>query len=146
METVLVADEPWENVDNVSWPVAEGPTVIHLGDRYYMFYSANDFRHPEYAVGYAVSDNILGPWEKADENPILSVHNTNWPGSGHGDLFVGGDGNYHYVFHTHFSDGEVLPRRTAKVPVVFNDIGDGLFQPHFDGANIVFFKAVQQED
>lgn len=38
---------------------------------YYMMYSANYFGGANYAVGYAVSEHPLGPFEKASNNPVL---------------------------------------------------------------------------
>ena len=65
-----LAGEEWENTARVEWPVTEGPTVLKKNNRYYLLYSANDFRNPDYAVGYAVSESPLGPWKKAEGNPI----------------------------------------------------------------------------
>lgn len=140
----LIADQPWENRAEASWPVAEGPTVIKRGELYYLFYSANDFRHPEYAVGYATSNQLTGPWEKAADNPILGVHNTGWPGSGHGDLFMDHQGEYHYVFHTHYVNNQVIPRRTAIVPVSFEPDGAGFLKPRFRGEDM-FHIQVQKK-
>ncbi len=36
-------------------------------------YSANDFRNPDYAVGYAVADNPYGPWKKYEGKLIHRV-------------------------------------------------------------------------
>ncbi len=109
----LSAEFGWENTKSADWPVAEGPTVIKVYQKYLLFYSANDFRNPDYAVGYAVADHPLGPWKKSDQNPIISKANTGHNGSGHGDLFKDARGQHHYVFHTHYSDAQVAPRRTA---------------------------------
>src|SRR5690606_32445612 len=72
----IYAEEDWENTENAGWSVAEGPTVVKKDGLYYLLYSANDFRNPDYAVGYAVSDSPLGPWEKPENNPIISSRNT----------------------------------------------------------------------
>ena len=135
---------PWENVDNVAWPVSEGPTVIPYNGLYYLFYSTNDFRNPKYAVGVAVSDNVYGPWQKIEENPLLSVHNTKWSGTGHGDVFKHGD-KWYYVFHTHFSAQKVGPRRTAIVPFSFEIKGSANPIPVFLGDQIVHLKVKKDE-
>ena len=109
------ADEPWENIDKREFPTAEGPTLIKRNGKYVLFYSANDFRSGDYAVGYAVSDTPIGPWTKAENNPIIRRDITGHNGSGHGDIFFDRDGNMWYVFHTHNSDDKVSPRRTAIV-------------------------------
>lgn len=111
------ATDTWENTANVKWGVTEGPTVFKNGDRYYMLYSANDFRNPDYAIGVATSTAPTGPWKKADGNPVISKNNTGFNGTGHGDLFKDKKGNWQYVLHTHFSAVRVGPRKTAIIQV-----------------------------
>lgn len=107
--------QSWENTEAAKWTVTEGPTVLKHMEKYYLFYSANDFRNIDYAVGYAVSDSPLGPWKKYTGNPILSRRLIGENGTGHGDFFKSKDGQYYYVFHTHFSDNQVSPRKTAII-------------------------------
>jgi xylan 1,4-beta-xylosidase len=111
----ISAGQEWENTANSRWPVAEGPTVTKIDNLYYLFYSANDFRNTDYAVGYATSASPFGPFTKSDQNPILSKRNTQQNGSGHGDLLVLKDGTIYYVLHTHNSLGRVSPRKTAII-------------------------------
>jgi xylan 1,4-beta-xylosidase len=111
------ATEPWEDTQKVDWTVTEGPTVLKKGDFYYLIYSANDFRNKDYAVGYATSKSPLGPWTKSDNDPIISRDKIEYPGTGHGDVFYDKDGEMFYVFHTHFSESEVAPRKTAIIPL-----------------------------
>ena len=106
------AEETWENTANEDWPVAEGPTVFKKDALYYLLYSANDYRNPDYAVGYAISRTLLGPWEKMKTNPLISKLDSN-AGTGHGDLFYDKRGRMKYVLHTHLSNEEVGPRKTA---------------------------------
>ena len=108
------ADLPWENTARSAITIAEGPTVVKVGGTYYMFYSANDFRNKDYAVGCASAASPFGPWKKQAE-PVVSRAMSGWPGSGHGDLLKDAQGRWQYVFHTHYSDSQVLPRRTAIV-------------------------------
>ncbi|MFD1771671.1 glycoside hydrolase family 43 protein [Sphingobacterium suaedae] len=129
----------WENVDDADWPVTEGPTVIKKGDWYYLFYSANDFRNPKYAVGAAVAKHPAGPWKKRTDGPLLSQHNTGWAGTGHGDVFFAND-QYYYVCHTHFSASKVGPRRTALIQMDFNSHVDGHQAPVFKGDSFRFLK------
>lgn len=115
------AEQGWENTANASWPVSEGPTVVKFGSLYYLFYSANDFRNIDYAVGYATSTSPFGPWSKYSNNPIISRKNTGQNGSGHGDLFWGKDKKLYYVFHTHESNSSTGKRKTAIVQVNLHD-------------------------
>lgn len=112
---------PWENTQNVPWPVTEGPTVLKHDGLYYLIYSANDFRNPDYAVGYATSKSPYGPWEKAVDSPIISRTNVKQNGIGHGDIFWDKDNKMYYVLHTHFSETEVSPRKAGIIAVDFKD-------------------------
>lgn len=112
---------PWENTESASWTVTEGPTVFKSGSQYYMVYSANDYRSHDYAVGYATSASPFGPWEKQGTGPIISRQLLGQPGTGHGDIFYTPAGEMMYVFHTHFSNTQVEPRKTAIVPLSFSN-------------------------
>ena len=112
---IITATEPWENTANASWPVAEGPTVLKFDGLYYLFYSTNDFRNPDYAVGYATATNPMGPWTKATNNPIIHGNMVGENGAGHGDVFYDNQGNMQYVLHTHFSASVVHPRKSAVI-------------------------------
>ena len=115
----ISAEAGWENSAGAKWPVAEGPTVIRHRNLYYLIYSANDFRNPDYAVGYATSPSPMGPWIKSVDNPILSKGSTAENGTGHGDILKIGNGHLLYVFHTHFSKETVSPRKTAVGEIRF---------------------------
>lgn len=110
---------PWENTQNVSWPVTEGPTVLKHNGLYYMIYSANDFRNPDYAVGYATAKSPLGPWEKATDSPIISRKDVGLNGVGHGDVFYDKNGKMKYVLHAHYSNNGVSPRKAAIIDIDF---------------------------
>lgn len=112
----ISATEIWETKKD---HVVEGPTVIKHNGLYYLIYSANNFISPYYAVGYATSSKVYGPWKKNESNPILSIKNTGESGSGHGDIFFDKNNRMYYVFHTHYSDTSVSPRRTAIARAFF---------------------------
>ncbi len=120
-----ISAEPgsWEDTQNVPWRVAEGPTIIKDDGKYYFFYSANDFRNIDYAVGYATAGSPLGPWVKYDKNPIIDRELVGWNGPGHGDIFFDGSGEMWYVLHTHFSNERVSSRRTAIIRIEKRDDG-----------------------
>lgn len=54
------ATEDWENTTH-AYPVAEGPSILKHNNLYYFVYTANDFRNPDYSVGYAVSTSPTDP-------------------------------------------------------------------------------------
>ena len=118
------AEDVWENTEKADWSVSEGPAIIKHKGLYYFIYSANDFRNPDYAIGYAVSKSPLGPWVKSASNPIFDRNDAKINGTGHGDYFVDVEGKLRYVLHTHASDSEVAPRKTALIELEFVK-GDG---------------------
>lgn len=122
----ITATASWENTAGSSWPVTEGPSVLLHRGTYYLFYSANDFRNIDYAVGYATAPTPVGPWKKYPGNPIISRHNTGENGSGHGDFIRDKEGALFYVFHTHLSDHTVQPRKTAIIRVRFAPDSSGV--------------------
>lgn len=115
----ISATSGWEDTQNVPWKVAEGPTVIKHKGIYYLFYSANDFRNPDYAVGYATSSSPLGPWTKSTQNPIIDKTKLGYNGTGHGDIFADNEGQLYYVLHTHLLNNEVSPRKSAVIKINF---------------------------
>lgn len=66
--------------DDAGWEggLIEAPFMVRRGDRYILFYSANDFawqphqRLSRYATGYAVCASALGPCAKGEAGPILA--------------------------------------------------------------------------
>lgn len=126
----ISSGEGWENTQQSEWPVAEGPTIVKRGGTYYFFYSSNDFRNIDYAVGYSVADSPYGPWIKYDGNPIINRHLTGYNGTGHGDLFTDEKNNLWYVLHTHHSNQTVSPRKTAIISLqqIEKEDGEMLFK------------------
>jgi hypothetical protein len=65
----------WESRSVTSMEVnrrwTEGSFTFKKDGIYYMMYSANHFGGENYAVGYATSGSPLGPFKKANNNPIL---------------------------------------------------------------------------
>ena len=79
----------------------EGSYIIKEGDTYYMMYSANFFGGQNYAVGYATSKSPLGPFVKAENNPVLQKNTEEGgvvTGTGHNMIFTI-DGNMYTVYH-----------------------------------------------
>lgn len=131
--------EPWEATPNyASAPIMEGPAVMKLGGKYYLFYSANHFMNIDYAVGYAVADSPFGPWIKQKESPIIHRSIVGENGSGHGDFFEGLDGRLYYVYHVHNSPNKASPRRTRIVPLIKEqDPATGLYKFRVKGDEVI---------
>ncbi len=115
----ISATEDWENKEKAKWAVAEGPSILKYKGFYYLVYSTNHFRSIHYALGYAVSKSPVGPWQKHTGNPVLSRLGTGRNGTGHGDFVENPKGNLSYVFHTHFNNTAIAPRKTALVKARF---------------------------
>ena len=49
----------------------EGSFIFKHKETYSIMYSANHYAGPNYAVGYATAEHPLGPFTKAENNPIL---------------------------------------------------------------------------
>jgi len=99
----LAPSEPWENPDDDFARSTEGMTVFLRDGRYYMTYSANHYRDPDYGIGYATADSPLGPWRKAEANPILAKDlAAGVSGPGHNSVIRSPDGSeWFIVYHTH---------------------------------------------
>jgi beta-xylosidase len=63
-------DQDWE------YPLIEGPSMVRYEDQYYLFYSANDYKGEDYAIGYAVGSSVMGPFVKPLEHAWLSSFDT----------------------------------------------------------------------
>lgn len=98
--------------------VVEGPYILKRNGLYYLTYSANDYRSPDYAVGYATSDNPMGPWKRFEGNPILRRPG-NLVGTGHHAFFTTSAGDNYIVFHAHQSRKSVGSRRMYIAPYRF---------------------------
>jgi len=81
----------------------EGSFLFKHDNLYYMMYSANHFGGKHYAVGYATSNSPLGPYTKADHNPILEKNTDEGgevTGTGHNSLVFSKDSTKIYtVYH-----------------------------------------------
>lgn len=89
--TILSNTLAWEGA------LVEGPWLIEHGGLFYLFYSANGYASPQYAVGVARASSPLGPFEKASA-PILTSKGA-WAGPGHGSVIVGPSGDWLHVYH-----------------------------------------------
>ena len=97
--------------------VAEGPAVIKHRGKYYLTFSCNDYQSKDYAVGFAVADNVMGPYVRYEGNPILHRHR-GYVGTGHHTLLPTRRGLY-MVYHAHYSGEKIHPRQTLISPVKF---------------------------
>ena len=104
----------------------EGSFTFRKGNTYYMMYSANHFGGENYAVGYATASSPLGPFTKADNNPVLEKNTPKGgqvTGTGHNMVLFSSDStNMYCIYHGR-------TKATGDERVVFMDkmeiTGDG---------------------
>lgn len=123
-EPVLLAkpEQEWEN--NGDWVWNEGPFVIKRDNKYYLMYSANFYADRQYSLGYAVSDNPLGPFTKSETNPILFADETmkNISGTGHNSIVSSPDNTELYcVYHTHMYPQDPNHKREINIDKIIFD-------------------------
>jgi beta-xylosidase len=87
-------DQSWEG------GVTEAPTLWKHDRKYYLFYSANDYASPSYAVGYAVADAPLGPYQKAARPLLSSSIKDAVVGPGGQDIVADSQGKTWMLYHT----------------------------------------------
>ena len=95
-------EQEWELRSGPEWLWNEGPFVLKHDGKYYLMYSANFYASRDYAVGYAVAYNPMGPFIKAAHNPILVSNVPEISGPGHNSVIASPDGKeFFIVYHIH---------------------------------------------
>lgn len=122
---LLEASQAWERVNWAKNRCNEGPTVFKQNSKYYMTYSANHTCYPTYGVGYATADSPLGPWTKAEENPILATTpEIGISGPGHNSIVHSPDGTEVFiVYHTHADPANPSADRIVNIDRIIIENG-----------------------
>ena len=101
----------WESRSVTSGEVnrrwTEGSYLFRENNIYYIMYSANSYAGSHYAVGYATSQNPLGPFQKAANNPVLQENVSKGGtvmGTVHNMVITMPDGQRYCVYHGRMSD------------------------------------------
>ena len=81
----------------------EGQQHVKHGDYYYILYAGRSCCGPssDYDVRVARSKNFAGPYEKYDQNPILSGGEGDFQSGGHGTIVKTDDNRMFYLFHAY---------------------------------------------
>ncbi len=124
-ETLTMILYPNEDYEvNGRGRTCEGGVPIQHGGYYYMLYAPGSYKL-HYGEAYAVSKNILGPYEKYAYNPIL-VYNAGLDGPGDAVVLPSPDGSELFlVYHRHNSVGVVSPRMTCIDRIKFIENPNG---------------------
>jgi beta-xylosidase len=76
----------------------EGPTMFIRNGKYYLMWSEGGWTNGTYKVAYAVSDNVLGPFER--KATILEADETIATGAGHHSVInIPGTDDWYIVYH-----------------------------------------------
>jgi beta-xylosidase len=90
---LLRYDAAWEN------PLIEAPSLVLDDGTYYLFYSANWWNTPRYAIGYATAAHVLGPYRKVTTAGPWFAADAQVAGPGGQEWFVDGRGQRHMAYH-----------------------------------------------
>ena len=107
---VLKPDQAWEGwsapTQKRRW--CEGPLALLHNGRVYIMYSGNYYQEKYYAIGYAVSDDPMGPFTKYPQNPVMMHDFPRVSGPGHNSVCLSPDGSELFIIyhiHTHTESG-----------------------------------------
>jgi len=118
-KAVLQPQSDWETRNG---HVTEGPWLIKHKGRYYLLYSGSGADTPDYAVGYATSTSPLGPYTRAEHNPILHRSDGLF-GPGHGSAIRDGGGQWWFVYHQKRTARREWDRFICIDPLRFDEQG-----------------------
>lgn len=103
-----------------TWQWNEGPFLLKDKGTYFLSYSVNYFADKRYSVCYATASTPLGPFRKAEENPILNYRDGEFSGPGHNMYFRTFEGETLTAFHVHTDPNHPSgDRRTCFAPYHF---------------------------
>lgn len=123
---LIGVDQKWENGH------IEGSSLIRYSDKYYLFYTGSTYKakNHSYAVGYAYSDKIMGPYKKASDNPLLRTSGEYFnPGSP--DVMQDKCGNFLLFFHA-YSDPNMTGKRSTYASKLNFSNNKVTIDGHFD--------------
>jgi beta-xylosidase len=118
MRLLLEADQAWEG------GLVEAPSMVAHEGRYYLFYSANDWATPSYAIGYAVCDSPMGPCTKSAGPWLASTEKAEGPGGQ--EAFADKQGRLGLVLHAWVRGKVGYPNGARNVFVLRLDFLDGV--------------------
>jgi xylan 1,4-beta-xylosidase len=116
---VLRPEADWEKR---AGQVTEGPWIIKHDGRYYLLYSGSGADTPDYAVGYATANSPLGPFTRAQHNPILQRAEGLF-GPGHGCAIQDAAGRWWHIYHQKTTARVEWDRFIALDPLRFDEQG-----------------------
>ena len=112
---LLTVDQEWEYARAC---VVECGFIVKHGGLYYLIYAGGNYNSTS-GVGYAISENPLGPYTKYAHNPILQSNDQSF-GVGAASIFPSADGTEHFfVYLRNYSYAKVRPLQTCMDRIRF---------------------------
>lgn len=117
--------------------INEGPEMLYHDGKYYLTFSVDNCNTPNYAVGVAVSNTILGDYTKLQTNEggllLSSNGKNNTSGVGH-HSFVEAEGETICIYHGHWIPEIGKSQRIIKADrCLFTKNASGLTVPFING-------------
>jgi hypothetical protein len=107
------AEDPW----------IEGAWMTKYKGKYYLQYAAPGTQFKSYCDGLYISDNPLGPFKLASNNPCSSKPEGFINGAGHSSTFQDKYGNYWHISTMTISQKHMFERRLGLFPMFFDNDG-----------------------
>ena len=104
-------------------PWIEGAWMTKYKGRYYLQYAAPGTEFKSYCDGLYISDNPLGPFSLASNNPCSSKPEGFINGAGHSSTFQDKYGNWWHISTMTISQKHMFERRLGLFPMFFDNDG-----------------------
>lgn len=105
-------------------PYIEGAWMTKYCGKYYLQYACPGSRYNVYGDGVYVSENPLGPFTFAKNNPYSYKPGGFIPGAGHGSTMEDKNGNWWHISTMRISKNHFFERRVGLFPAGFDKDGD----------------------
>jgi xylan 1,4-beta-xylosidase len=117
-------ERPGDYNDKTASPWIEGSWMNKYKGKYYYQYAGPGTEFKSYADGVYVSDNPLGPFTYAANNPFSSKPEGFASGAGHGSTFADKYGNWWHIATMTISVKHMFERRLGLFPSGFDNEGN----------------------
>ena len=105
-------------------PYIEGAWVDKHGGKYYLQYACPGTQYNTYSDGVYISENPLGPYTLAENNPFSYKPGGFIPGAGHGSTMQDEQGNWWHTSTMRISTHHMFERRVGLWPAGFDADGE----------------------
>jgi len=117
-------EQPGDYNNKTGNPWVEGAWMNKYNGRYYLQYAGPGTEYKSYGDGVYVSENPLGPFTYATNNPFSSKPEGFIAGAGHGSTFEDKYGNWWHIATMSVSVKHMFERRLGLFPAGFDKEGN----------------------